>query len=52
MRFSGFPRQVDKLHSSGLFTQRVVVIPYQRFGTTYRFHLPGSSIPKRPRIHQ
>jgi hypothetical protein len=27
-------------------TQREVVIPYQRFGTTYRSHLRGSGSPK------
>jgi len=29
-----------------IITQCVVVIPYRRFGTTYRSHLPGSRIPK------
>jgi hypothetical protein len=28
-------------------TQRVVVIPHRRFGTTYRSHLHGSKIEKR-----
>jgi hypothetical protein len=30
-----------------VITQRVVVIPYQRFGTTYRFYLQGSRIQTR-----
>ena len=30
-----------------LVTQSVVVIAYRRFGTTYRFHLPGSSTSKK-----
>jgi hypothetical protein len=29
-------------------TQRTVVIPYQRFGTTYRFPLQGSRSPRIP----
>ena len=31
-------------HCSCVATQRVVVIPYWRFGTTYRSHLQGSRI--------
>ena len=34
---------------SGLFcdfTQRRMVVPYRRFGTTYRAHLQGSSLSK------
>jgi len=30
------------LRSSGLCTQQVVVIPYRRFGTTYRSDIQGS----------
>jgi len=29
-------------------TQRTTVVPYRRFGTTYRFHLQGSSSPENP----
>jgi len=29
-------------------TQRIMVIPYRRFGTTYRFRLQGSRSPRRP----
>jgi hypothetical protein len=32
---------------SGDFTQQSMVVPYRRFGTTYRAYLQGSSIPKR-----
>jgi len=28
-------------------TQRALVIPYRRFGTTYQYHLQGSRIPWR-----
>jgi len=29
-----------------IITQRIVVIPYRRFGTIYRSHLPGSRNPR------
>ena len=32
-----------------IITQRVVAIPYRRFGTTYRSHLEGSGIQKESR---
>ena len=32
---------------SGDFTQRCMVVPYRRFGTTYRAYLQGPSIPRR-----
>jgi hypothetical protein len=41
----------NKHSRTGLFwiiTQRVVVIPYRRFGTTYRSHLRGVKNPRRP----
>ena len=31
-------------------TQFIVVIPYRRFGTTYRSHLQGSINPRRKRV--
>jgi hypothetical protein len=31
------------------FMKRGMVIPYRRFGTTYRSHFQGSSSPRRPR---
>jgi len=31
-----------------VITQRIVVIFYRRFGTTYRYHLQGSTIPLPP----
>jgi len=33
------------------FTQRVVVIPYRRFSTTYRSHLQFSRIPEKSSCH-
>jgi len=36
------PRCRWELRSSGNITQRIVIVPYRRFGTTYRFHLKRS----------
>ena len=41
---SGFSREVDENCALWCITQRIVVIPYRRFGTTYRSHHPGSRI--------
>jgi hypothetical protein len=32
------------------FTQRIMAVPYRRFGTTYRYHLHGSGNPRRREI--
>jgi hypothetical protein len=42
---SGFRRDVNEICAffGGDFTQRRMVIPYRRFGTTYHSHLRGSS---------
>ena len=42
----GFYREVDENCDVWVITQRVVVIPYRHFGTTYRPHLQGSRIQK------
>jgi len=36
---------------SFIVTQRVVVIPYRRFGRTYRSHLQRPRIRKESRLH-
>jgi hypothetical protein len=42
MKISGFRRDVNEIFFWN-FTQRRMVIPYRRFGTTYRSHLRVSS---------
>jgi len=44
---SGFRRQVERSALFRVITQRVVVIPYRRFETTYRSRLYGSRNPRR-----
>jgi len=41
---SGFSREVDENCALWYITQRIVVIPCRRFGTTYRSHHQGSRI--------
>jgi hypothetical protein len=42
---AGFRREVDEIALCWDVTQRIVVIPYRRLGTTYRSHLQGSRNP-------
>jgi hypothetical protein len=51
--FSNTARKLSKHLRTALYwavTQRVVVIPYRRFGTTYRSHLQGSRIKERAKL--
>ena len=45
---SGFPAKKIRSTLFCVITQRVVVISYRRFGTTYRSHLLGSIITTTP----
>jgi hypothetical protein len=40
------PAMITIAAVSGDFTQRCMVVPYRRFGTTYRAYLQGLSIPR------
>jgi len=44
----GFRQRSEEVRSALFcdFTQRRVVNPYRNFGTTYRYHLQGSTSPK------
>jgi len=44
---SGFRHEVERSTLLWVITQRVVVIPYRRFETTYRSRLYGSRNPRR-----
>jgi hypothetical protein len=39
---SGFRHELNENCALLVITQRIAVIPYRRFETTYRFHLQGS----------
>jgi len=39
---SGFRHEVDEICTVLGITEYILVVPYQCFGTTYRFHLQGS----------
>jgi len=47
---SGFQRDVNEIFALLGFTQRSMVVPYRRFGTTQRPHLQGSSSPRRTHL--